>query len=276
MLSVQLGSALSVNLMAAVGPGGCAWLRLTAGALVFLAIGRPPMRSLRRVDIAPLVGLGVATGLQTTLFLAAIDRIPLGTAVAVEFLGPLTIAALRAGSARALIWPVLALLGVALLTEPWDGGMDPIGIGCAALAAVGWAVYILLTQRVGDRFAGVQGLSLTVPVAAATAAIIGVPQAAGHLDLSTLAAASGLALLLPVLPFALEMVALRHMTQTAFGTFMALEPAIGVLLGLLVLHEVPSPTQILGIVLVVLSGGLAQRGGSRTSSPGPIPAPRPQ
>src|SRR5947209_7160670 len=106
MVSVQLGSALSEGVIAAVGPAGCAWLRLTAGAVVFLLIGRPPLRSLRRRDIPPIVGLGVATGLQTVLFLAAIDRIPLGTAVAVEFLGPLTVAAVRARSRRALVWPM--------------------------------------------------------------------------------------------------------------------------------------------------------------------------
>jgi inner membrane transporter RhtA len=276
MLSVQLGSALSVNLIAAVGPAGCAWLRLTAGAVVFLLIGHPPLRSLRRPDIAPLVGLGVTTGLQTMLFLAAIDRIPLGTAVAVEFLGPLAVAAVRARNLPALFWPVLALLGVVLLTQPWSGAVDPVGIGFAAAAAAGWAVYILLTQHIGDRFAGIQGLSLTVPIAAATAAVIGVPQAAGRLDLATVAAACALALLLPVLPFALEMFALRRMTQNAFGTLMALEPAIGVLLGLLVLRQVPSPTQILGIVLVVLAGGLAQRGGRRASSLRPLPAVQPQ
>jgi inner membrane transporter RhtA len=276
MISVQLGSALSEGVIGSVGPAGCAWLRLTAGAVLFLLIGRPPLRALRRRDVAPVVGLGVTTGLQTILFLAAIDRIPLGTAVAVEFLGPLTVAAVRARSPRALVWPMFALLGVVLLTQPWNGGVDPVGIGCAALAAAGWAFYILLTQRIGDRFAGIQGLSLTIPVAAATAALVGIPQAAGHLDLPTVAAACGLALLLPVLPFALEMLALRRMTQNAFGTLMALEPAIGVLLGLLVLRQVPSPTQILGIVLVVLAGALAQRGGRRAPSIGPLPAVQPQ
>jgi inner membrane transporter RhtA len=276
MLSVQLGSALSVNLIAAVGPAGCAWLRLTAGAAVFLLIGRPPLRALRRRDIAPLVGLGVTTGLQTMLFLAAIDRIPLGTAVAVEFLGPLTVAAVRARNRHALVWPMLALVGVVLLTQPWNGAVDPVGIGFAASAAAGWAVYIMLTQHIGDRFAGIQGLSLTIPVAAVTAALIGVPQAAGHLDLATVAAACALALLLPVLPFALEMFALRRITQNAFGTLMALEPAIGVLLGLLVLRQVPTATQVLGIVLVVLAGGLAQRGGRRAASIRPLPAVQPQ
>ena len=119
------------------------------------------------------------------------------------------------------------------------------------------------TQRIGDRFSGIGGLSLTIPVAAATAAVVGVPQAAGHLTPGILAAALGLAVLLPVLPFALEMMALRRLTPSAFGTLMALEPAIGTLLGLLVLHQQPSPSQVAGIALVVLAGAAAQRGGRR-------------
>lgn len=263
MLSVQLGSALSVDLVSTVGPAGTAWLRLSMGALIFLALARPPLRAVRRSDVPGLLGLGITTGLVTTGFLAAIERIPLGTAVAIEFLGPLTVAAMRTRSPRALTWPALALAGVVLLTEPWYGGIDVTGVGFAGLSAIGWATYILLTQRVGDRFTGIGALSLTVPVAAATAAVLGVPQAAGHLTPGVLLTAAALALLLPVLPFALEMLALRHMTPTAFGTLMALEPAFGVLLGLFVLHQHPSAPQLVGILLVVLAGAAAQRGGRR-------------
>ena len=263
MLSVQLGSALSVHLISTVGAAGTAWLRLTAGGLIFLALARPPLREVRRHDVPALVGLGVTTGLVTIAFLAAIDRIPLGTAVAVEFLGPLTVAAVRSRDRRALVWPALALLGVTLLTQPWHGHVNPAGLGFAAVAALGWATYILLTQRIGDRFAGITGLTLTVPIAAATAAVLGIPQAAGHLTLPVLATATGLAVLLPVLPFAFELLALRHLTATAFGTLMALEPAFGLLLGLLVLHQSPTTAQLLGILLVVLAGTAAQRGGRR-------------
>lgn len=263
MFSVQLGSALSVDLIDAVGPAGTAWLRLTMGAVIFLALARPPLRTMRRDDLPTLLGLGVATGLVTIAFLSAIERIPLGTAVAIEFLGPLTVAAVRSHSARMLAWPALALVGVVLLTEPWRGDVDPAGVGFAGLAAVGWAAYILLTQRIGDRFSGLTGLSITVPVAAATAAFLGVPGAVGHLTPEVLVAAAGLAVLLPVLPFALELVALRHMTHAAFGTLMALEPAMGLVLGLLVLHQQPSAVQLAGIGLVVLAGAAAQRGGRR-------------
>src|SRR4051794_34224672 len=100
MLSVQLGSALSTHLIAAVGAAGTAWLRLGFGAVAFLAVARPPVRAIARQDVLPLLGLGVTTGVQTITFLAAIERIPLGTCVAIEFLGPLAVAAVRAQARR--------------------------------------------------------------------------------------------------------------------------------------------------------------------------------
>jgi inner membrane transporter RhtA len=270
MLSVQLGSALSVGLISDVGSAGTAWLRLSMGALIFLMLARPPLRSIRRQDVPSLLALGVMTGLMTIAFLAAIDRIPLGTAVSIEFLGPLTVAAVRSHSRRALAWPALALVGVVMLTEPWHGAIDLAGIGFAVLAGIGWGTYVLLTQRVGDRFSGIGSLSITVTIAALTAAVVGIPQASGHLTFGILATAAGLAFLLPVLPFALEMLALRRMTHTAFGTLMAIEPAFGVLLGLIVLSQRPSLTQVAGILLVVAAGAAAQYGGRRRATGEPL------
>lgn len=263
MLSVQLGSALSVGLIDSIGAGGTAWLRLSMGALIFLAIARPPLRLIRRRDLAPLIGLGLTTGLTTIAFLSAIERIPLGTAVAIEFLGPLSIAAIRSRNRKALLWPAIALSGVVLLTEPWQGNINFGGVGFAVLAAIGWACYVTLTQLIGDRFTGVSALSITVPIAAIAAAAIGIPQSVGHLTWGMLPAALGLALLLPVLPYALEMLALRRMNATAFGTLMAVEPAIGVLLGILLLHQSPSLLQAGGLALVVTAGIAAQRNGRR-------------
>lgn len=268
MLMIQLGSALSAGLLIPeLGAGGTAWLRLTLGAIILVAIARPPLRSIRRTDVLPLLGLGVATGLMTVFFLAALARIPLGIAVAIEFLGPLAVAALRRPSGRALAWPLLALAGVVLMTEPWRDTVDPIGVLFAALAGTGWGIYIVLTQRVGDRFSGIRALSITIPIAALTAAFIGVPQAVGTLRLEHLLIGAGLALLVPVVPFALEMVALRRMTATAFGTLMAVEPAIGLVIGMLVLLQVPGLAQIAGIALVVIAGAAAQRGGRRSAPP---------
>jgi len=274
MLSVQAGSALSTRLFATVGPAGTAWLRLTAGAVIFLAISRPRVHGLTRSDVGAVLALGIATGMVTVAFLSAIERIPLGTAVAIEFLGPLSVAVFHRPNPRRLIWPTLALAGVILLTEPWLGAIDPVGVILAALAGCGWATYIVLTQRVGERLAGLRGLSLTIPIAAMTAAIAGVPQAAGHLGWDVLAAATGLAMLMPVLPLSLELLALRRLTTGAFGTLMALEPALGLIVGFALLSQVPGMLQVIGIVLVVVAGVGAERGGHREdrapSSPPPL------
>ncbi len=263
MFVVQLGSALSMPVMREIGAGGTAWLRLTFGAIVFILIGRPNLKSISRSDLPYLVGLGVSTGLLTFSFLSAMELIPLGTAVAIEFLGPLTVAAIRSHNRQALIWPALALLGVLLLTQPWLGEINIEGVAYALLAAVCWGLYIVLTQEIGDRYSGMRGLALTIPIAALTAGIFGIPQVIGNLSLNILLAGFGLAILLPIIPYALELMALRRMTSNAFGTLMALEPAIGVILGILILQQIPNSLQVIGILLVVYAGASAQRGGLR-------------
>ncbi|MFC4223492.1 EamA family transporter [Lysinibacter cavernae] len=275
MLLIQLSSSLSVGLIGEVGAAATAWLRLTMGAVIFIAVARPPIRSIRRQDVLPLIGLGTATGVMSIGFLAAIERIPLGTAVAIEFLGPLLVAGFRSSNRRMLTWPALALIGVVLMTEPWNGGVELLGISYALIAGIGWGTYIVLTQKVGDRFSGISGLSISIPIAAILATFVGLPQASGNITWQILLAALGLAVLSPVLPFVLEMLALKRMTHTAFGTLMALEPAFGVLLGLLVLHQIPSAVQIVGISLVVFAGAAAQRGGLRASASPPTANPEP-
>lgn len=266
MLSIQLSSSLSVGLIETVGAAGFSWLRLVMSSVFFLLIARPTLRWLRTItarDFRQVLGLGIATAVMMVAFMAAIERIPLGTAVAIEFLGPLTVAAIRSGSWKLLVWPVLALGGVVLLTEPWMGSTDPLGVLFAAIAGAGWGAYVLLTQKVGDRFSGVSGLVLTIPIAAIATTFIGLPQAIGSITPMVLLSIAGLAVLAPTLPFILEMLALRRMTQTAFGTLMALEPAFGVLLGLIVLHQMPSWVQVVGICIVVVAGAGAQLKGKR-------------
>jgi inner membrane transporter RhtA len=273
MLSVQLGAALSVGMFPAVGTSGSAWLRLTFGALMFLAWARPRLTSwtLRELRI-PLL-LGVVTGLMTLAFLAAVDRLPLGTTVAIEFLGPLTVAVVRSHERRALVWPVLALVGVLALTEPWTGDVDLVGVALAILAGTGWGVYIVLTQHVGDRFAGVDGLAISIPVAAVVAAFFGVPQAWGAITAQVLGLAFVTAVLMPLVPYTLELLALRRLTTAAFGTLMALEPALGVLMGVLILAQVPNALQAVGVALVVVAGIGAERGGHRDDQPGHVEPP---
>ena len=263
MLSIQTGSALSISLFPAVGPAGTAWLRLSLGAVILLLLVRPKLSLIRRDNVLGLLGLGAATGVMTSAFLSALERIPLGTTVAIEFLGPLTVAALSGKNVRAAIWPVVALVGVVLLTRPWTGSVDLVGVAFAALAAVCWGIYIVFTQQVGDRFRGIQGLALATPVAAVTASLVGVPQAWGNLSWEVLAWGVVLAVLTPVFPFALEMLALKRMNTRAFGTLMAVEPGVATGIGLLLLFQVPSVLDAMGILLVVLAGIATQRDASR-------------
>ena len=263
MLSVQLGAAISVGLFDEIGVAGTAWLRLTLGALGFILIARPRYWRWTWRELRAPVLLGVVSGVMTLCFLAAIDLLPLGTAVAIEFLGPLSVAAIHSHSRRALAWPALALVGVVLLTEPWQGTPSLLGITFAALAGVGWGLYIVITQHVGDRFAGVDGLAISLPVAAIVTAVVGLPQAWGHLSVQVLLVGLGAAILLPLIPWTFELYALRRLTKAAFGTLMALEPAIALVIGIVVLHQSAAVWQFVGIACVVLAGIAAERTGHR-------------
>lgn len=263
MLSVQFGAAVSVYLFDDVGVGGTAWLRLSLSAVVLILLIRPRYWRWRLRDLRAPILLGVVSAGMTLSFLAAIDRLPLGTVVAIEFLGPLSVAALNSRSRRALLWPALALIGVALLTEPWRSEVDLVGIALAAVAAVGWALYIVITQRVGDQFEGLFGLSVSIPVAALITAIVGVPQAWGSITLEVLLIALGAAILLPLIPWVLEFLALRRLTKSAFGTLMALEPAFAVMVGVAVLGQSAGVLDLLGIACVIVAGVASARSGHR-------------
>jgi inner membrane transporter RhtA len=215
------------------------------------------------------VVLGAVTAGITMLFMAAVARIPLGTASALEFLGPLAVAVAHGTGWHRVLWPGLAATGVLLLTQPWSGAVDPIGVGYALASAVCWASYILLTQRVGDEVGGINGLAVSMPVAGLVATATVGPAVLHRMTPDILLLGIGLAILLPVVPFTLEMLALRRLTTAAFGTLMALEPAFAMLIGLLVLHQVPGVGAVVGICLVVLAGMGAARTGARTAAPVP-------
>jgi inner membrane transporter RhtA len=266
MLMVQLGIAAAVGLFDEVGPLGAAWLRLAWAGLVMVVVLRPRPSQFTRESFAASVALGVVTAGVTMLFMAAVERLPMGTASALEFLGPLGVAVLRShGRGRA--YAVLAAVGVLLLTEPWHGGTDPVGVAYALAAAACWAAYILLTQRVGDQVSGVTGLAVSMPVAGLVATAVAAPSVGPLLTWQVVLAGLGLALLLPVIPFTLELLALRRLTTAAFGTLMALEPAFALVIGLLVLSQVPGPLPVLGLVCVVAAGIGAERTGARRRPP---------
>ena len=262
MLLVQLGLAVSVGLIDDLGTEGTSWLRLAWAGVILLVVVRPRVWRFGRRALLACTALGVATAGVTMLFMEAIARLPLGTASALEFLGPLGVAVAR-GRRGTLLWPVLAAAGVVLLTEPWHGDIDVAGVLFALAAAVCWAAYIVLTQRVGDEVSGLRGLGVSMPVAALTATVIAGPSVAGALTWELLLAGLALAIMLPVVPFALEFLALRRLTTAAFGTLMSLEPALALAIGLVVLGQRPGWLPVAGVAFVVAAGVGAERTGAR-------------
>jgi inner membrane transporter RhtA len=253
MCCVQLGLAASVGLTDKLGPEGVSWLRLAWAAVILVAFTRPWRSRISRTGLATCILLGLATAAMTLMFMAAAMRIPLGTAAALEFLGPLSVAVIR-GRRAGRWWALAAAAGVAALTEPWQGGTDPAGVLLALGAGACWAAYILLTQRAGDEVNGLQSLAVSLPVAAAATTVVAGPAVLAHLDWQLLLAGAGLALLMPVIPFSLELLALRRLKASAFGTLMSLEPAIAVVIGFAILGQVPHLSAVLGIALVVAAG----------------------
>lgn len=269
MLCVQIGLAVAVGLIDDIGAEGAAWLRLAWAGVLMLVIVRPRPSAFTRSAFWSCVALGVVTAGVTMLFMAALSRIPLGTASALEFLGPLGVAVLHGKGRNRILWPGLAAAGVLLLTEPWTGAVDPIGVAYALSAALCWACYILLTQRVGDEVAGIKSLAVSMPVAGLVGTAAAGPTVIPQLTPQLLLIGVGLAILLPVIPFALEMSALRYLSTAAFGTLMALEPAFAMLVGFALLHQIPATAAVIGICLVVAAGVGAARTGARAT---PVPA----
>ena len=272
IICVQIGIAASVGLFDDVGPAGAAALRLAWAGLLLLVLVRPRPGAFSRRGLVTSAVLGVVTAAMTMCYMGAVARLPLGTASALEFLGPLGVAIAR-GRGATKVWPAIAAAGVLLLTEPWQGAADAAGIAFALAAAAGWAAYILLTQAVGDEVAGIRALAVSMPVAGVVALVVAQPDPAVVLAPDMVLAGIGLAVLLPVIPFALEMLALRRLTTTAFGTLMSLEPAVALIVGIVVLGQNPRLAPVGGIVFVIVASIGAQRSGARRSIAHPLGAP---
>ncbi|MFM0413633.1 EamA family transporter [Paraburkholderia aromaticivorans] len=252
MSSVQFGAALSAPTMAAYGSLSTTWLRLCWAALVLALLVRPRFRSYSRSHWMAAGALGAAMAGMTLCFFTALQRIPMGLAVAIDFLGPLAVATFAVRRARALLWPVLAIAGVILLSRDRAGWIgEPLGVLLACAAALGWGSYIVLMKKTGTLFAGLEGLSVSLIAAALVATPFGLAQSGLHVAGAQVAATAGLAVLVPLLPYALEMVALRHMPASSFGILMSVEPAIGALAGFVVLNQAMGVLQIAGSLLVV-------------------------
>ncbi len=262
MLCVQLGLAGSVGLFDRIGAEGTGALRLAWAGVLLVVVIRPRPSYFTRPALLSCIALGVVTAGLTLLFMEAVARLPLGTASALEFLGPLGVALSR-GRDGTRLWSVLAAVGVVLLTEPWQGSADPFGIAFALASGICWAAYILLTQRVGDDVSGVRALAVSMPVAGLVSGLVAGPHLIGRLTWPLLLTGLGLAILLPVVPFSLELLALRRLTSAAFGTLMCLEPAVALVIGLVALHQTPGAAPVAGIAVVVAAGIGVERVGGR-------------
>jgi inner membrane transporter RhtA len=255
MLSFQFGAALAKQLFPVMGAQGATAMRLGLGALILWLLRQPWRRLSGRTGWASLWGYGLTLGIMNLCFYMALRTVPLGIAVALEFLGPLAIALF--GSRRALdfVWVALVVAGLALLL-PWQAqtqALDPVGVLYALAAAIGWAAYILLGRRAGAAFGG-DAVALGSAIGALVAVPVGVMHAgAALLALSALPFAFGVAVLSSALPYSLEMLALTRLPPRTVGILVSVEPAMGALLGLLFLDEHLTMFQWLAVAAVIIA-----------------------
>ncbi|MFE0672031.1 DMT family transporter [Streptomyces sp. NPDC058867] len=251
-VSVQFGGALAVTLMPRAGALGVVTLRLAVAAVVLLLVCRPKFRGHSRTDWGTVVVFGLTMAGMNGLFYQSVARIPLGPAVTLEVLGPLALSVFASRRAINLLWAGLALVGVFLLGGGGFGGLDPVGVAYALAAGVMWAAYIVFSARTGRRFPQADGLALAMVVAAVLFLPLGVVESGTKLlDPMTIALGAAVAILSSVLPYTLELLALRRLPASTFAILMTLEPAIAATAGFLILDQALSAYQALAIALVI-------------------------
>ncbi|MCT2224459.1 EamA family transporter [Microbacterium paraoxydans] len=282
-LSLPFGAAVAAQLFPVLGPWGVTSLRVVIAALLLVVIVRPRPRAWTRSQWLAAVLFGVSLAAMNGFFYAAIDRIPLGPAVAIEFLGPLVLAAVLTRRLADAVWVGVALLGMALLgvdglvgAEP----LDPLGVVFILVAAGFWVMYIRMSARVGALIPGNSGLAMGLVVAAALLIPVGVPAAATvALDPQLLLLAAVTAVLSSVIPYSFELAALRRLPQRVFGVLLSLEPAFATLAGWLILGQDATPLRLLAVALVIAASvgtTLGVRRDRRGDGPaGPFTAPIP-
>lgn len=269
ILSVQFGAGVAKTLFDEASPTTIVWLRLAASALVLAAVARPVLRGRTRSDWLVVLGFGLSLGVMNWAIYQSFQRIPIGLAVTIEFVGPLTLAIVGSRRARDLVWVALAAAGVLLLgLEP--GALTWAGVGFALLAGAAWAAYILLSAQTGGRWPGLDGLA----VASIVAMLLLTPLTLGRyadqlVDTRILVLGAVVGLLSSVIPYTCELVALRRLSPASFSVLMSLEPAAAALAGLVVVGELLSPLQLVAMACVVAASVGATRSGSTIREPVP-------
>lgn len=269
IISVQAGAAIAKDLFGTISPTSMVFLRLVTSTLVLLAVARPSVRGRSRADWLVVAGFGASLGLMNWAIYQSFSRIPLGIAVTIEFIGPLTLAVVGSRKARDLVWVGLAAIGVVLLGfEPAD--LDVVGVLFALLAGAAWASYILLSAQTGQRWPGFDGLAIAS--AFATLLLTGPAIVSGGtalLDPHVLLIGALVGVLSSVIPYSCELVALRTLAPSLFGILMSLEPAAAALAAIVVLGELLSPIQWLAVACVVVASVGATRSRPVLSEPAP-------
>jgi len=272
IFSVQCGAALATTLFARVGSEGAVFLRGASAALVLLAVANRDVAGLRRSDLRDVVLFGSTLAAMNTCFYAALERLPLGIAVTFEFSGPLAVAIFGSRRRRDLIWAALAALGILLLSGLLGGGasIDLLGAALALTAGAFWGAYILLSARVGGRSEGLGGLAAAMAIAALLLAPAGVAVGGGELaGGGALARGLAVGVLSSVLPYALEIEALRRLPNAVFGVMMSLEPGAAALVGFIALGQGLTWLEAVAIAMVAVASAGALRS---ASGPAPIEA----
>jgi len=250
IVSIQLGAAVAVHLFESLGPIGTVFLRVAFSAVLLLAAARRHIDASARRHVGLLLLFGSVIGAMNLCFYGAIDRIPLGVAVAIEFIGPLGVAAVTSRRLKEFAWIGLAVAGLVLLTPSIGTDLDPVGVGLALAAGAGWAGFVLISPRVADAVGGA-GLALAMLVAG----LFTLPFVLGagglvRLDLGLLAGALAVAILSTALPLSLEFEALRRMTARAYGVMVTLEPVVAALVGAMILGQALPSNALLAIACV--------------------------
>lgn len=267
IFSIQTGAALATELFPEIGPAGVVFMRAIVSAVLLAAIWRPTMATVRENPRLLLFFGIVLTGMNLCFF-EAIDRIPLGTAVTLEFIGPLTVALITSRRRRDWIWAGLAAVGIVLLTGGVGGeDLDPVGVGLALAAGFFWGSYILLGKRMGEAFAGGRGLAVAMVISAVLTAPFGIASGGSALiEPEVLLVGIAVGILSSLIPFSLEIEAMRRLPSSVFGVMMSLEPAVAVAVGFVLLGQGVVPIEIVAIMLVIAASAGALRS-SRVPAP---------
>ncbi|HEX2128644.1 MAG TPA: EamA family transporter [Solirubrobacterales bacterium] len=260
IVSVQVGAAVATELFDEIGPVGTVFLRLAFAAIVLVAIWRPPLARLAGGATRDVLAFGFALAAMNTSFYLALDRIPLGIAVTLEFVGPLGVAFALSRRRLDLVWAGLAAGGILLLSPAPGGDLDTLGVVLALVAGAFWAAYIVLSARIGRLAPGGGGLALAMVVGAVLVIPPGLADGGGELlDPGLLVAGFAVAMLSSAIPYSLELEALRRLPQGVFGVLMSLEPAVAAAVGFLILEQDLIAREIVAIALVVLASAGALR-----------------